>query len=50
MYKVRDLFNIEYEDDDPFYPTEEDIAANPSRTEWKLYEATTKVEGYTIVF
>jgi len=50
MYKVRSIFGIHYEDDDPFYPNAEDIAENPLRTEWKLYEPTQKVEGYTIVF
>ena len=50
MYKVRDIFGIVYETDDPFYPNAEDIAANPERTEWVLYEPTAKVEGYTIVF
>ena len=50
MYKVRDIFGIEYEDDDPFYPNPEDMAANPERTEWEVYEPTAKVEGYTIVF
>jgi len=50
MYKVRDIFGIVYEDDDPFYPNEEDMAKHPERTEWELYEPTAKVEGYTIVF
>lgn len=50
MYKVRDIFGIVYGDDDPFYPSEEDIANNPDRTDWVLWEPTTKVEGYTIVF
>lgn len=49
MYKVRDIFGIIYEDDDPFYPNEEDIAANPGRG-WVAFAPTTKVEGYTIVF
>ena len=50
MYKVREIFGIEYETDDPFYPNAEDIKKNPDRTEWVLYEPTAKVEGYTIVF
>ena len=50
MYKVREIFGIVYEDDDPFYPNPEDMAANPDRTEWEVYEPTAKVEGYTIVF
>lgn len=50
MYKVRDLFGLVYQDDDPFYPNEEDIANNPLRTEWTLFEPTAKTEGYTIVF
>lgn len=50
MYKVREIFGLDYLDDDPFYPNKEEIAANPGRTEWTLYEPTQKVEGYTIVF
>lgn len=50
MYKVRDIFGIVYEDDDPFYPNEKDIAEHPERTDWVAFEPTTKVEGYTIVF
>ena len=50
MYKVRDLFDLSYEDSDPFYPNEEDMLSNPERTEWKLFEPTVKLEAYTIVF
>jgi len=49
MYKVRDYFGLEYDDEDPFYPNEDDMADNP-KPEWKLFEATQKVEGYTVVF
>lgn len=50
MYKVRDIFGIEYDDEDPFYPNDEDMASMPPGKNWVLYEPTAKVEGYTIVF
>ena len=44
------MFGIEFDQKDPFYPTEDDITENPLRTDWVLQEPTTKVELYTIVF
>ena len=50
LYKGGDMFGIEFDQKDPFYPTEDDITENPDRTDWVLQEPTTKVELYTIVF
>lgn len=50
LYKGGDMFGIEYDIRDPFYPTGDDIAANPDETTWVEQEPTSKVELYTIVF
>jgi len=50
LYKGGDMFGIEFDQKDPFYPTEDEIDAHPEHTDWVLQEPTKKVELYTIVF
>lgn len=49
MFKGGDIFNIAYEQSDPFYPTGEQVAENPLRG-WVEQEPTNKVLMYTIIF
>lgn len=44
-----ELFGIEYQQSDPFYPTAKQVEANPERG-WVEFEPTNKVLMYTIVF
>ena len=53
LFDGASIFDLDYENDDPFYPTLDDIENNPERaTEmgWEEYEPTEKVTLYTIVF
>lgn len=49
LYRGKYMFNIDYENSDPFYPTEDDVLANPDKG-WVEQEPTAKVEMYTIIF
>jgi len=49
MFKGGDIFNVPFEQSDPFYPTGEQVAENPLRG-WVEQEPTNKVLMYTIIF
>ena len=49
LFKGGELFNVDYKQSDPFYPTAEQIIDNPGRG-WVEQEPTNKVLMYTIVF
>lgn len=45
----KQIFNIDYVQSDPFYPTQEQVDANPEMG-WVAFEPTSKVLIYTLVF
>ena len=49
LFYGRNLFGIQYESDDPFYPNANWIAAHPG-TSYQVGQPTPKVEMYTIIF
>lgn len=49
MFKGGDIFNIDYKQSDPFYPTADQVAENPTMG-WIEQEPTSKVLMYSIIF
>lgn len=49
MFKGGEIFNIDYKQSDPFYPTADQILAHPTEP-WIEQEPTTKVLMYSIIF
>ena len=44
------VFDIEYANTDPFYPTAAQVAASPVTALWVAEKPTAKVQMYTVVF
>lgn len=49
LFKGGQIFNVDFEQADPYYPTAQQVAENPTRG-WIEQEPTNKVLMYTIIF